>query len=155
MKKAIIIWETRTGATSAIALILEEELKGAGIEVVARRILNAEEEGYDLVEAIKGADAVILGSPTYNRDMISPMKEFLLKLEKANLKGKIGAAFGSYGWSGEAVPMITEVMKNAYKMSVIEPCLKVIERPSGSSENECQEFGRTIAAKIKSKKRTP
>jgi flavorubredoxin len=148
MKKAIVIYDTRTGATGAIARLIEEELKVAGIEVESRRILEAEEEGYDLVEAVKNADAVIVGSPTYYNDLFSPVKDFLLEMEKADLKGKIGAAFGSYGWSGEAVKMIADTMKNAFKMNVIEPGLKVEGRPGGSSIVECKLFGKTVAERI-------
>lgn len=150
MYKAIIIWETRTGATSAIALEIEEVLKAAGIEVTTKRILNAKEEGYDLAGALKSVDAVILGSPTYHSDMIPPVKDFLIEMKEAGLKGKIGAAFGSCGWSGEAVQMITEAMKNILKMNVIEPGLKLIDRPSGSTLEECKNFSKTIADKIKS-----
>jgi len=147
--KAIIIWETRTGTTSSIALEIQEVLQEAGIEVTAKRILVAEEEGYDLIGALKDANAVVLGSPTYNHDIISPMKDFLVEMEKTELKGKFGAAFGAYGWSGEAVQMLTDTMKNIFKMNVIEPGLKLTERPSGSTLEECKKFARKIAAKIK------
>jgi flavodoxin len=43
MYKAIIIYETRSGATGAIARTIEDVLKEAGIEVTSKRILNAEE----------------------------------------------------------------------------------------------------------------
>ncbi len=135
MKKAITIYDTRTGATGAIAQLIEEELK-------------AEEEGYDLVGAIKNVDAVIVGSPTYYNDLFSPVKNFLLEMEKADLKGKIGAAFGSYGSSSEAVKMITDTMKNAFKMNVIKPGLKVEGRPNGSTIAECRVFGKTVAERI-------
>ncbi len=35
-----------------------------------------------------------------------------------NLKGKMGAAFGSYGWSGEAPKLILEIMKYKFEMQV-------------------------------------
>jgi len=70
-------------------------------------------------------------------------------MEKADLKGKIGAAFGSYGWSGESVQMMSDTMKHIFKMDVIEPGLRLTGRPSGSSLEQGKEFGRKIAEKIK------
>ncbi|MGQ9543848.1 MAG: hypothetical protein ACUVTM_07185 [Candidatus Bathyarchaeia archaeon] len=50
------------------------------------------------------ADAIIMGMPTHHHDMISDMKKLLedISFKVINLKGKVGAAFGSYGWSGES-----------------------------------------------------
>ena len=46
------------------------------------------------------------------------MKQLLFIAEKAELEGKCGGSFGSYGWSGEAPPRIYETMKNIYKMNM-------------------------------------
>jgi flavorubredoxin len=151
MNKAILIWETRTGATSAIALEIDDVLKQSGIELISKRLSNARDDGFDLIGAMKDVDAVILGCPTYHHDLIQEVKDFLFEMGKADLKGKIGASFGSYGWTGESVGKITATMKNALRMDVIEPGLKIVERPSGDSLEECRKFGRSIAEKIKSK----
>jgi len=96
--KVVIIYETRSGNTQLMARAVEEGIKEAGVDVVSKRTANAK------VEDLAGVDAVILGAPTYHHDLIGPMKTFLFQMEKADLNGKIGAAFGSYGWSGESVP---------------------------------------------------
>jgi len=77
------------------------------------------------------------------------MKTFLFEMDKVDLKGKVGAAFGSYGWSGESVEILTETMKNLAGMDVIEPGLKVKRRPSEKGLEECRAFGKKIAARIK------
>ena len=100
-------------------------------------------------EDLKDVDAVVLGSPTYVRALIAAMKTFLFEMEKADLKGKVGAAFGSYGWSGESIGIMTETMVNLFEMDVIEPGLKVKRRPSGKDLEECRTFGKRIADKIK------
>ena len=147
MSKAIIIYETRSGNTQIIAKAIQEGMKEAGIEVLSKR--TAEVTADELADI----DAVILGAPTYHHDPISPMKTFLLEMEKANLKGKIGAAFGSYGWSGESVQMMSDTMKHTFGMDVTEPGLKLAGRPSGSSLEKGKEFGRKIAEKIKEYKK--
>jgi len=143
MSKAIIIYETRTGNTRIIAEAIQEGMKKAGVEVLLKR--TAEAKADDLA----GVDGVVLGAPTYHHDLISPMKTFLFEMEKADLKGKVGAAFGSYGWSGESVQIMGDTMKHIFGMEVLEPGLKIQRRPSGSSLGQGEEFGKKIAEKIK------
>lgn len=143
MSKAIIIYETRTGNTQIIAEAIQEGIKKAGVEVLSKRI--AEVKADDLA----GIDAVVLGAPTYHHDLISPMKTFLFEMEKADLKGKVGAAFGAYGWSGESVQMMSDTMKHIFGMDVMEPGLKIKRRPSENSLEQSTEFGKKIAEKIK------
>ena len=147
MAKAIIVYDTRSGNTGLMAKAVEDALKEAGIEVLSRRTVGT--TATDLTDA----DAVILGSPTYHHDMIGSMKTFLFEMEKADLKGKIGAAFGSYGWSGEAVQMMADTMNHIFEMDVVEPGLKILRRPSEGGLKQCKDFGKTIVGKIKESKK--
>ena len=132
MPKAIIIYETRSGNTGMMAKAVEKGIKEAGVDVLSKRTVNAR------VDDLADADAVILGAPTYHHDLIGSMKTFLFEMEKADLKGKIGAAFGSYGWSGESVQMMTDTMKHVFEINVIEPGLKMLRRPSQRGLEQCQ-----------------
>ena len=146
MAKAIIIYDTRSGNTGMMAKAIEEGMKEAGVQVSSKGTVNA------TAVDIKDVDAVILGAPTYHHDLIASMKTFLFEMEKADLKGKLGASFGSYGWSGESVQMMTETMKHIFGMNVIEPGLKMLRRPGEDGLKQCREFGRKIAEKIKEDK---
>jgi flavorubredoxin len=81
--------------------------------------------------------------------MIASMKTFLFEMEKAELKGKIGAAFGSYGWSGESVRMMTDTTKHIFGMTVIEPGLGILRKATDDGLKQCRECGRRIAEKIR------
>lgn len=126
-----------------MAKAIEEGMKEVGIEVLSKRAINA------TAEDLTNVDAVVLGAPTYHKDLTQSMKTFLFEMENAGLKGKIGAAFGSYGWSGESVQMMTDTMKHIFGMSVIEPGLKILRRPSESGLEQCRNFGRMIVEKMK------
>ena len=139
MPKAVIIYDTRSGNTGIMAKAIEEGMKEAGVEVSSKRTVNA------TAADIADADAAILGAPTYHHDLIASTKTFLFEMEKADLRGKVGAAFGSYGWSGESVQMMTDTMKHIFGMNVIEPGLKILRRPDDGGLKKCQEFGRRIA----------
>jgi len=137
MYKAIVIYDSRKGHTESIARSIEQGLRDGGVDVSLKKATGATAK--DLSEA----DAIVLGSPTYHGEMMSSIRTFLFEMEKADLRGKVGAAFGSYGWSGEAVPRMTETMKNVFGMNVVEPGLNVLEKQS--DPNESRDFGKRIA----------
>ena len=137
MYKAVIIYDSRKGHTESIARGIEQGLRDAGLDVSLKKATGA------TAQDLNGADAVVLGSPTYHGEMMASLRAFLFEMEKADLRGKVGAAFGSYGWSGEAVPRMTETMKNVFGMNAVEPGLNVLERQS--DPNRSREFGKKIA----------
>lgn len=143
MPKAIIIYETRSGTTKAMADILQESMKQAGVETAVVRINDVD------VDKLADYDGVVLGAPTYHKDIIPTMKTFLFKLEQAKLKGKPGAAFGAWGWSGESVEMISETMTHIYEMDVLVPESKLIGNIKGPGTGIFRGFGKAIAEKIK------
>jgi flavorubredoxin len=146
MAKAIIIYETRKGSTMALAEAVQQGLEQSGVKTVIKRIYEVDTA--ELAEY----EGLILGSPTYHKNMIETMKTFLFKLEQSNLKGKIGAAFGAYGWSGEAVEMISETMKHIFSMDVFEPPAKLEGRADEFCLGQHRDLGRKVAQKIKEQK---
>ncbi len=142
MSKATVIHDSRSGNTGMMAKAIEQGMQQAGVEVLSKRTVDAK------ADDLANVDAVVLGAPTYHHDLTGSMKTFLFQMEKADLGGKIGAAFGSYGWSGESVQMMTDTMKHIFGMSVIEPGLKILRRPNESGLDQCKEFGRKIAERI-------
>lgn len=87
------------------------------------------------------------GSPTINGDAVKPVWDLLSSLVVVNLKGKLGAAFGSYGWSGEAVRMIEDRMRGL-KMRVPVAGLRIKLIPTDEELAECRDFGRRLAAAV-------
>ncbi len=112
-------------------------------------------ETYDLIEAkadevvkrIKQADAFLIGSATIVRDTLEVIWEILAKLNYEVLKGKIATAFGSYGWSGEAVDNIIQRLEQL-KMKPLKG-LKIKFRPSLNQEAEIIEYGKNFARELK------
>jgi len=96
------------------------------------------------VDLIEEADGLAFGSPTINGDAVKPVWDLLSSLTVVNLKGKIGAAFGSYGWSGEAVRMIEDRMQGL-KMRIPVRGLRIKLIPTEEELEECRKFGRSLA----------
>jgi flavorubredoxin len=99
------------------------------------------------------ADAIIVGAPTYYHDITLPMKQVLEEAAKAGVKleGKVGAAFGSYGWSGEAPKQVLEILKNRFSMKTVEPPIEVLYEPNQAKLDDCRKLGKRVAEEIAGK----
>jgi len=143
MAKILILYDSQTGNTEKMAEAVAEG---------ARTVPNIEVEikYYAHPEELAQADALIFGSPTYYHDMTLPIKEMLEEAAKADieLKGKVGAAFGSYGWSGEAPELILEILKNRFGMQIAELKAMALYEPSKDKLDECRKLGKLVAEKI-------
>jgi flavorubredoxin len=113
-----------------------------GVEVALKYYVRPDE--------LEEATAIIFGSSTYHHDITLPIKQILEEAAKAKvqLQGKIGAAFGSYGWSGEAPKLILEVLKNKFGMRTIGSGLTLLYTPDKSGLEQCRNLGKTVAEKI-------
>jgi flavorubredoxin len=98
---------------------------------------------------LAGYDGYAFGSATYHGDMLQAMKTFLFTAEKAQLEGKTGGAFGSFGWSGEANARIYQTMQHIFKMDMVADCLRLKSSSLGGGVNMAQEYGRQLAQKLK------
>jgi flavodoxin short chain len=139
------VYESTTGNTERMARAIESGAKSVeGVVTVLKRIDEIKPD------EIAGADAIILGCPTRHHDLPSTVKNFIDALAKFDLKGKQGSAFGSYGWSGEAVNLILANMKSK-GMSVKEPGIRAAGAPDDQCIEECKNLGKIIAESIKQK----
>nr|P0CY93.1 RecName: Full=Type A flavoprotein fprA; AltName: Full=FMN protein fprA; AltName: Full=Flavoprotein A [Rhodobacter capsulatus] len=96
------------------------------------------------LDLIEEADGIALGTPTINGDAVRTIWEMLAALVDIETRGKLGAAFGSYGWSGEAVRLV-ETRLQGLKMRLPEPGLRVKLHPSAAELEEGRAFGRRLA----------
>jgi flavorubredoxin len=143
LPKLLILYDSQTGNTEKMAEAVAEGARTVpNVEVTVKYYARPEE--------LAEASAIIFGSPTYYHDMTLPIKQMLEEAARANiqLKGKIGAAFGSYGWSGEAPGLIFEILKNRFGMEIIEPRVTSIYTPNEAKLEECRKLGRAVAQKI-------
>ena len=120
MAKTLIVYATRTGETEKIGNLIAEGIRFSGHEANVVKLTDIKKEA-DLT----GYDAVVFGSPTYHGEMVKGMKTLLFMAEKAELEGKVGGAFGAFGWSGEAPDRIFETMKNIFKMNMVSIPLRL------------------------------
>ncbi|MGD9972108.1 MAG: flavodoxin domain-containing protein [Desulfatirhabdiaceae bacterium] len=140
MPKALVVYSTRTGETERIAELIAEGLRFTGVEVDLKKagdVKNASE--------IEPYDALVFGSATYHGDMMQGMKTFLFLAEKSALEGKIGGAFGAFGWSGEAPDRIFDTMKHIFKMKMVGAALRLKSSTLGGGIQMAQNYGKEIS----------
>jgi len=143
MGKILIAYATRTGETQTIADLIAEGVRLAGHQADVVNVKTVQNES-----AITGYDGYVFGSPTYHGDMLQAMKTFLFLTEKAGLGGKVGGAFGAFGWSGEANDRIFQTMKHVLKMDMVGDCLRLKSSSLGGGLQMAQEYGRQVAKKL-------
>ena len=122
---------------------------GLGAEGVPHKIFYAPTSDRNRVlTEIFGARALIVGSPTVNRRYISTLGTYMEDLRGLGFKNKVGAAFGSYGWSGEAVKIIEEHLERC-KLAVAAPGVRAKWQPTPEDLAACEELGREVARAVK------
>ncbi len=142
MTKAVVIYLSTSGNTKKMADSIAEGIESRNVSVVTMNFHEAR------IEEIKSADAIAIGSSTFYYKMLPPMEKFIESLEKANVAGKLGVAFGSYGWSGEAPIEIAVKLRNL-GMEVIDPVLRIQYQPTDKDLEECKRLGKDIANRLK------
>jgi flavorubredoxin len=80
--------------------------------------------------------------------MMQAMKKLLFMAEKAELEGKVGGAFGAFGWSGEVPQRIFDTMKNIFHMTMVSVPLQLKSANLGGGMAMAQDYGREIAEKL-------
>ena len=143
MAKVLIVYASRTGETEKIGNLIAEGIRFSGHEAQVVKVTDIKKE-----EDLNGYDAVVLGSPTYHGQMVKGMQTLLFMAEKAELEGKVGGAFGAFGWSCEAPDRIFDTMKNIFKMDTVSIPLRLKSANLGGGLTMAQDYGREIAAKL-------
>ncbi len=142
-KTLLIFYISAYGNTARMAhAIYQGASTVTGLRVSIFDLQGGEVEPF--VDLIEEADGIVLGTPTINGDAVKPIWDLLSSLAVVNLKGKVGAAFGSYGWTGEAVNMIESRLRGL-KLRVPVPGLRIKLIPTEEELATCQTFGQQLA----------
>ena len=142
--KAIVVYLSTSGNTKAMAEAIASGIESRNVDVKAVSFYDVKPE------ELNEAEAIAIGSSTFDHKTLpQPMEKFMNEaLVSVNPKDKIGAAFGSYGWSGEAPILIAEKMREM-GMAVVDPVLRILHKPTDKDLQECKRLGVDIAEKLK------
>ncbi len=147
--RAIIIFDTMWGSTAKMAMSIADGVAAGGSDVKLLP-LNSNHRS-DIVTELLDSGAIALGSPTLNNNIFPTVADLLCYLKGFRPKNKIGAAFGSYGWSGEAIKLLDAAIKEM-KVDAVSAPLSCKYVPSRDDLAKCFELGKTISQRLKNKK---
>lgn len=143
---ALIIYDTMWHSTEEMAKEVAAGLQDEGISV---RLLNLRyNHRSDVMMQVLNASAIVLGCSTLNNGLLPRMAGFLMYMSGLRPTNKIGAAFGSYGWSGEAVKLLNKAMEEM-KFDIADEGFRVKYVPEEDDMKKCVELGRTVGRKLK------
>jgi flavorubredoxin len=144
-RKALVIYDTMWHSTERMADAIASGLASEGVR--ARPMHLRRWHRSDIMTEVLDAKAIIVGSPTLNNGLFPTVSDFLTYMKGLKPKDRIGAAFGSYGWSGEAVELIKQQL-NEMKFNLMEPDARLQFVPDKSGLESCYRFGKEIARAI-------
>ena len=139
-----LLYDTMWNATRHMAEAIAEGIKAVDQETTVKLLNGAIRDKNDIMTEVFKSKAVLVGSPTINRGILSSMAGLLEEMRGLNFKGKKAAAFGSYGWSGESVKMISQLLDKG-GFEVVNDGLKLAWKPDAEGIRQCIDFGRKTA----------
>lgn len=143
-----IIYDTMWDGTRRMAEEIARGIKAAAPEVTIKLYNCARSDNNDIVTEVFRSKAILAGSPTVNRNILYNLAGQLDLIKSLQFKGKKAAAFGAYGWSGEGVKIITEILKEA-GFEVVMDGLRELWNPDAEALKRCYEFGKNFAEAVK------
>ena len=133
--------QIRIGAAEAIG-------QGLATSGVPYKLFHmATSDRNDVTTEVFTAKAVIVGSPTFNQGVLPTIAPILEDLKGLKFQNKIGAAFGSYGWSGESVKIIEEQLTDC-KIQLVAEGVCAKWRPKPDDLVKCNELGKKVAQSV-------
>lgn len=147
-KRALVFYDTMWHSTEQMAYAVASGLEENDVPV---RIMSVKSNHHShIMTELADCGAVLAGSPTHNNTILPLMAAQLTYMKGLKPLNRVGAAFGSYGWSGEAPKILHEEL-TAMKMEMPAAPVKCMWRPTKDTLKACHELGATVAAALKAK----
>lgn len=143
-----VIYDTMWNGTRRMAEAIAKGLKEADPEVVVKVFNSGKSDKNDIITEVFKSKAIIVGSPTVNKGVLSSIAGIMEEIKGMAFKNKKAAAFGTYGWSGESPKVITEMLKDG-GFAVVDEGLKELWYPGDQAIDNCVSFGSKFISAIK------
>ncbi len=143
-----IVYDTMWDGTKNMAEAIAKGIKSVDDKAVVKLFNISRSDKNDVVTEVFKSKALLVGSPTINSGILSAVAGFMEQIRSLKFKGKKAAAFGTYGWSGESVDMISKGLESA-GFELLNEGIKSTWNPDEDSLKKCSEFGKELAKKTK------
>ncbi len=144
-RKAVVIYDTMWHSTEQMAEKIVDILGEEGVRAKPMHIRSCHRS--EIITEVLDAGAVLVGSPTLNNGLFPTVSDILTYMKGLKPKNKVGAAFGSYGWSGEAVKLINRELE-AMGFNLVDEGVRVQYVPDGDAFEACESLAKKVAAAL-------
>jgi anaerobic nitric oxide reductase flavorubredoxin len=138
-----ILYDTMWNGTRVMAENIATGIQSSDHSVNIKLFNIAKRDKNDIITEIFRSKAIIMGSPTINRGVLTSVAGMLEEIKGLNFVGKKAAAFGSYGWSGESVKNILDSLAKS-GFDVVDEGLKIMWNPDEKNIKQCIEYGKKL-----------
>jgi flavorubredoxin len=145
-KKAVVVYDTMWGSTDMMGRVIGESMQANGVAVEVMPLQTCDRAA--VVTQVLTAGALLVGTPTINNGIFPTVSDVLTYLKGLKPKNLIGAAFGSYGWSGEGAKLVNEALVDM-DVEIAHDPLRVNYVPDGQAFEACRELGASVAKRLK------
>ncbi len=145
VRKAVLVYDSMWQSTEKMANAIASGIADKGVEV--RPMTLRKWHRSDVMTEVMDAGAIIVGSPTLNNNIFPTVADMLVYMKGLRPQNKLAAAFGSYGWSGEAVKLINAEFE-AMKLEIADPGLRIKFVPDNDGLEQCYAWGQKLGAAI-------
>jgi flavorubredoxin len=147
-KTVVVAYSTMYGMTAKCLNAIVEGVNEAGGKVVSFNL--SEDDAIDALAALVEAPALIVGSPTYEREVFPKIVDFLNLLKTKKFSNRCAGVFGSFGWSGEATRKLSAEL-TALGFEIVEKPLMFTGIPREEDQEKARQLGKVVAEKAFSK----
>lgn len=138
-----IIYDTMWNGTKLLAEKIAEGIASIDPDVVVKIHNLSKSDENDLITEVFKSKTVVIGSPTIMNSILHSMAGFIHLMKELKFKQKKAAAFGCYGWTGESVKVMNELMANA-GFEILNEGFRNQWNPNNEAQKAAFDFGRTI-----------
>ncbi|MDD3853744.1 MAG: anaerobic nitric oxide reductase flavorubredoxin [Syntrophomonadaceae bacterium] len=142
-----IVYDTMWNGTRSMAEAIAAGIKAQNAEVAIKLFNAAHTDKNDIITEIFKSRAVLAGSATINRGILSAISGILEMMKGLGFRNKKAAAFGTYGWSGESVAIIEKWLQEG-KFEIVQPGIRELWNPDDEAVERCVAFGKSFAEKL-------
>jgi flavorubredoxin len=144
-----IVYDTMWNGTRRMAEAIANGIEAANPQLTVKLFNVARSDKNDVITEIFKSKAVLIGSPTVNKGVLSAAAALLEEIEGLRFQNKKAAAFGCYGWSGEATKVISGRLKDG-GFQVLNDGIMAKWNPNSEAIDNCMRFGKDVAVNVKS-----
>ena len=144
--KAVVVYDTMWQSTAAMARAIGEGLSAGGASAKLMPLGSCHRS--DVAAEMLDAGALLVGSPTINNQMFPSVADLMCYLKGLKPKGLVAAAFGSYGWSGEAAKLLQSEL-DAMGAETVSEAVSCLYKPDAETLARCRQLGITVAQRIR------